>query len=83
MIPDRLHVVEDILLDMNPQSGDGHLPIEVLLKSAPHVIRPIRFVLPAIPGPRSPSMLRIGLFLYDWLGARRILPGAYITSDSL
>ena len=49
---------------------------EVLLKTAPHVIRPMRFVLPAIPGPRSPIMLRIGLFLYDWLGARRILPGA-------
>src|SRR6187431_2969320 len=49
---------------------------EVLLKTAPHVIRPMRFVLPAIPGPRSPIMLRIGLFLYDWLGARKILPGA-------
>jgi glycerol-3-phosphate dehydrogenase len=49
---------------------------EVLLKTAPHMIRPMRFVLPAIPGPRSPIMLRIGLFLYDWLGARKILPGA-------
>ena len=36
----------------------------------------MRFVLPAVPGPRSPLMLRIGLFLYDWLGARKILPGA-------
>jgi glycerol-3-phosphate dehydrogenase len=49
---------------------------EVLLKTAPHVIRPMRFVLPAVPGPRSPLMLRAGLFLYDWLGARKILPGA-------
>jgi len=49
---------------------------EVLLKTAPHIIRPMRFVLPAVPGPRSPLMLRLGLFLYDWLGARRILPGA-------
>jgi glycerol-3-phosphate dehydrogenase len=48
---------------------------EVLLKTAPHVVRPMRFVLPAVPGPRSPQMLRFGLFLYDWLGARRILPG--------
>src|ERR1700760_5100851 len=48
---------------------------EVLLKNAPHIIRPMRFVLPAVPGPRSPQMLRIGLFLYDWLGRRRILPG--------
>jgi glycerol-3-phosphate dehydrogenase len=49
---------------------------EVLLRMAPHLIRPMRFMLPAIPGPRSPIMLRIGLFLYDWLGARKILPGA-------
>ena len=48
---------------------------EVLLKMAPHIIRPMRFVLPTVPGPRSPLMLRIGLFLYDWLGARKILPG--------
>ena len=48
---------------------------EVLLRMAPHVIRPMRFVLPAVPGPRSPFMLRLGLFLYDWLGARKILPG--------
>src|SRR5882724_7359357 len=49
---------------------------EVLLNTAPHIVRPMRFVLPAVPGPRSPLMLRLGLFLYDWLGARRILPGA-------
>ena len=48
---------------------------EVLLKTAPHVVRPMRFVLPAVPGRRSPQMLRFGLFLYDWLVARRILPG--------
>jgi glycerol-3-phosphate dehydrogenase len=47
---------------------------EVLLKIAPHIVHPMRFVLPAVPGPRSPLLLRIGLFLYDWLGARRILP---------
>ena len=49
---------------------------ETLLKMAPHLIRPMRFVLPAVPGPRSPLMLRLGLFLYDWLGARKILPRA-------
>src|SRR5205823_13042136 len=48
---------------------------EVLLRTAPHIVRPMRFVLLAVPGPRSPQMLRLGLFLYDWLGARRILPG--------
>lgn len=48
---------------------------EVLLRMAPHAIRPLRFVLPVVPGPRSPILLRIGLFLYDFLGARKILPG--------
>ena len=48
---------------------------ELLLRMAPHVIRPLRFVLPVVPGPRSPLLLRIGLFLYDWIGARKILPG--------
>ena len=48
---------------------------EVLLRTAPHLTRPLRFLLPTVPGPRSPLMLRIGLFLYDWLGARKILPG--------
>ena len=49
---------------------------EVLLRTAPHLVRPMRFVLPAAPGLRSPHLLRFGLFLYDWLGARKILPGA-------
>jgi glycerol-3-phosphate dehydrogenase len=50
---------------------------EVLLRMAPHVIRPMRFVLPAVPGPRSPLTLRLGLLLYDWLGARKILPASH------
>jgi glycerol-3-phosphate dehydrogenase len=47
---------------------------EILLRMAPHIVRPMRFVLPAVPGPRPPWMLRFGLFLYDWLGARKLLP---------
>ncbi|MFN3659023.1 MAG: glycerol-3-phosphate dehydrogenase [Pseudolabrys sp.] len=47
---------------------------EVLLRSAPHVIRPMRFMLPPLPGLRSPIKLRLGLLLYDWLGARKLLP---------
>jgi glycerol-3-phosphate dehydrogenase len=47
---------------------------EVMLRMAPHLIRPMRFVLPAPPGLRSPLMLRLGLFLYDRLGGRKILP---------
>ena len=49
---------------------------EVLLGLAPHLVRPMRFVLPASPGPRSPLLLRIGLFLYDHLGCKKILPSA-------
>ena len=48
---------------------------EVLLRMAPHLIQPLRFVLPLQEGGRSPSMLRLGLLLYDWIGGRKILPG--------
>jgi glycerol-3-phosphate dehydrogenase len=41
---------------------------------APHLIRPMRFVLPVEPGLRPAWMLRLGLFLYDHLGGRRSLP---------
>ncbi len=47
---------------------------EVLLRSAPHIIRPMRFVLPYQKGMRPRAMLRAGLFLYDHLGGRRLLP---------
>jgi glycerol-3-phosphate dehydrogenase len=47
---------------------------ELLLRVAPHIVSPMRFVLPAVPGPRSPLLLRLGLLIYDWLGARKILP---------
>jgi glycerol-3-phosphate dehydrogenase len=47
---------------------------EVLLRLAPHIIWPMRFVLPHHAGLRPRWMLRAGLFLYDNLGGRRILP---------
>jgi glycerol-3-phosphate dehydrogenase len=47
---------------------------EVMLRMAPHLIRPMRFALPAEPAMRPPWMLRLGLFLYDHLGGRKILP---------
>ncbi len=47
---------------------------EVLLKLAPHIIAPLRFVLPPNPGMRSSFILRVGLFIYDHLGGRKILP---------
>ncbi|MBV9555352.1 MAG: glycerol-3-phosphate dehydrogenase [Alphaproteobacteria bacterium] len=49
---------------------------EVLLRIAPHLVRPMRFVLPHGPGLRPRWMLRLGLFLYDRLGGARTLPGA-------
>lgn len=48
---------------------------EVLMRAAPHMIRPMRFVLPQRSGLRSGWLLRIGLFLYDHLGKRKLLPG--------
>lgn len=47
---------------------------EILLRMAPHVIRPLRFVLPPLPGLRSVPVLRVGLWLYDLLGVRQVLP---------
>ena len=47
---------------------------EVLLKAAPHIIWPLRFVLPHHEGLRPWPILRLGLFLYDHLGGRKILP---------
>ena len=43
---------------------------------APHVIWPLRFVLPHVPGLRPRWLLRLGLFLYDHIGGRRRLPPA-------
>ena len=48
---------------------------EVLLKMAPHIIWPMRFILPHSKGMRPAWLLRLGLFLYDHLGFRKILPG--------
>ncbi|MBW4050279.1 MAG: glycerol-3-phosphate dehydrogenase [Proteobacteria bacterium] len=47
---------------------------EVLWAAAPHVIRPLRFVLPVRSGLRSTWLLRAGLLIYDHLGGRRRLP---------
>ncbi|MBU6267688.1 MAG: glycerol-3-phosphate dehydrogenase [Sphingomonadales bacterium] len=41
---------------------------------APHVIWPLRFVLPYAPGLRPRWLLRLGLFLYDHIGGRKRLP---------
>ncbi|MFG6449369.1 glycerol-3-phosphate dehydrogenase [Roseateles sp. BYS180W] len=49
---------------------------EVLLKSAPHLMWPLRFVLPHDPSMRPAWMIRAGLFLYDHLARREVLPGS-------
>jgi glycerol-3-phosphate dehydrogenase len=47
---------------------------EVLLSSAPHIVWPLRFVLPHHRGLRPWPIIRLGLFFYDHLGGRRLLP---------
>ena len=47
---------------------------EVLWRMAPHIVWPLRFVLPYHKGLRPAWMLRLGLFLYDHLGGRKLLP---------
>ena len=47
---------------------------EVLLRAAPHIIWPLRFVLPHHKALRPRWMIRLGLFLYDNLGGRKLLP---------
>lgn len=49
---------------------------EVLLRAAPHIIWPMRFVLPHDRSMRPAWLVRLGLFLYDHLGGRKLLPGS-------
>lgn len=48
---------------------------EVLLRAAPHIIKPMRFVLPHHAGLRPAWLIRLGLFIYDHVGGRHLLPG--------
>jgi glycerol-3-phosphate dehydrogenase len=47
---------------------------EVMMRIAPHLVTPLRFVLPHHKGLRPAWLLRIGLFLYDHIGGRKTLP---------
>ena len=49
---------------------------EVLLEAAPHIIWPLRFILPHSRNQRPAWMIRLGLFLYDHLGGRKRLPAS-------
>jgi len=53
---------------------------EVLLRLAPHIIRPLMFVLPHDASMRPMWMIRAGLWLYDHLGGRITLPGSKAVS---
>ncbi len=47
---------------------------EVLLRSAPHIIQPMTFILPHHKKLRPWWLIRLGLFIYDHLGGRKLLP---------
>lgn len=47
---------------------------EILLRAMPHIAWPMRFVLPYNKGLRPAWLIRLGLFIYDHLGGRKILP---------
>jgi glycerol-3-phosphate dehydrogenase len=47
---------------------------ERLWRIAPHIIHPMRFVVPYVEGLRPKWLLRLGLFLYDHIGGRKLLP---------
>ncbi|WP_379654007.1 glycerol-3-phosphate dehydrogenase [Pseudoxanthomonas sp. UC19_8] len=49
---------------------------EVLLRLAPHIAWPLRFLLPHQPHLRPAWMIRVGMFLYDRLGGKRTLEGS-------
>jgi glycerol-3-phosphate dehydrogenase len=49
---------------------------EVLLRAAPHIVWPLRFVLPHNQRQRPAWMIRLGLLLYDHLGGRELLPAS-------
>jgi len=49
---------------------------EGLLRSAPHIMWPLRFVMPHDAAMRPAWMIRAGLFLYDHLARREVLPGS-------
>jgi len=49
---------------------------EVLIRAAPHIIWPLRFVMPHDAHLRPAWIIRIGLFLYDHLARRELLPGS-------
>ncbi len=56
--------------------GEALAEREVIMRAAPHIVWPLRFCLPHSPEQRPFLMIRAGLFLYDHLGKRELLPGS-------
>jgi len=50
---------------------------EVLLKAAPYLVRPLRFVMPHVSALRPAWMIRVGLFAYDYLARRHALDASH------
>ena len=53
---------------------------ETLMRIAPHLVSPLRIVLPHHKGLRPKWMLRFGLFMYDHIGGGRTLPGTSVAN---
>jgi glycerol-3-phosphate dehydrogenase len=53
---------------------------EVLMRAAPHIIHPLRFIMPHDTGQRPSWMIRAGLFLYDHLARRELLPDSGVVN---
>ncbi|MDP1651582.1 MAG: glycerol-3-phosphate dehydrogenase [Rhodocyclaceae bacterium] len=49
---------------------------EVMLRLAPQLVSPLRFVMPHVPTLRPAWMIRAGLWLYDHIGGRSSLPAS-------
>ncbi len=57
---------------------------EILLQTAPHLVCPMEFVLPLDKDARPEWMVRAGLFLYDWMAGKSIIPKSrrvFLTND--
>ena len=50
---------------------------EILWQMAPHIIEPIRFVLPHHRALRPAWLIRLGLYMYDHIGGRKRLPPSH------
>src|ERR1041384_1592189 len=52
---------------------DALLEREILMRRTPHLVRPLRFVLPYVESQRPRWMIRLGLLFYDYLAKRKVL----------